>query len=215
MTPTELARRLSLIMVTDEPTADRSLIATVRAALRGGAPAIQLRAKHATAREMVELAQLLLQDTRAAGALLFVNDRLDVALAASADGGHLGQDDLPLAAARRLVPPGFLLGASVETPEQARQAEATGADYLGAGPIFVTDSKPDAGRPIGLDGLAQVVAAVGIPVVAIGGIDPANAVAVRGAGAVGIAVIRAITGAADPERQVRTLLRLMSAPPSG
>ncbi len=211
-----LAERLSLIVLTDEAQArGRSLVEVVRAALRGGAPAVQLRSKNATAREMVELARTLLAETQPTGALLFVNDRVDVALAAGADGAHLGDDDLPLTAARRIVPSGFLLGRSVETPEQARMAERGGADYLGAGPVFATASKPDAGTPIGLEGLRRVAGAVRIPVVAIGGIDHQNAAAVRSAGAAGIAVIRAIMQAEDPEREVRRLLQELATGTAG
>ena len=146
-----LAKRLRLIVVTDpECGAGRSVVDVVRAALRGGAPAIQLRMKDAPAREMAALAGALLVETRRAGALLFVNDRVDVALAAGADGAHVGQDDLPVAAARRIVPPGFLLGVSAETAELARKAEADGADYVGVGPIYATGSKADAGDAVGV-----------------------------------------------------------------
>lgn len=207
-----LADRLSLIVLTDEAQArDGRLLAVVRAALRGGAPAVQLRSKDAPAREMVEFTRLLLAETRSAGALLFVNDRVDVALAAGADGAHLGDDDLPLPAARRIVPPGFLLGRSVETPEQARVAEREGADYLGAGPVFPTGSKPDAGEPIGLARLRHIADAVQIPTVAIGGIDADNTGVVRRAGAVGIAVIRAVMQAEEPEEEVRRLLHELRA----
>jgi thiamine-phosphate pyrophosphorylase len=109
----DLARRLRLIVVTDPDCgAGRDVVEVVRAALRGGAPAIQLRMKDAAAREMTALARALREETRAAGALLFVNDRVDVALAAGADGAHVGQDDLPVAAARRIAPPGLLIGVS-------------------------------------------------------------------------------------------------------
>ncbi len=207
-----LAERLSLIVITDEALAgQRGVVEVVLAALRGGAPAIQLRAKAASAREMVELSRTLLHEIRAAGALLFVNDRVDVALAAGADGAHLGDDDLPLPAARRIVPAGFILGRSADTPEQAAKAEREGADYVGVGPVNATDSKPDAGTPIGIGGVAAVAAVVSIPVLAIGGIDLYAAAALRNAGAAGIAVIRAVMQAADPEEEVRRLLVEMRA----
>jgi thiamine-phosphate pyrophosphorylase len=212
----DLADRLSLIVLTDEAQArDGELLEVVRAALRGGAPAVQVRSKHATGRHMVELTRALLTETHAAGALLFVNDRVDVALAAGADGAHLGDDDLPLPAARRVVPPGFILGRSVETPEQAKVAEREGADYLGAGPVFATESKPDAGEPIGLVSLGRIADAVRIPVVAIGGIELGNAREVRQAGAVGIAVIRAVMQVEEPEEEVRRLLRELAAGAAG
>jgi len=205
---TSLADRLRLIVVTDPSCGEgREIADVVRAALRGGAPGIQLRGKDQPAREQVELARALLAETRPAGALLFVNDRLDVALAAGADGVHLGQDDLPVGAARRIVPAGFLLGISAETPDLALAAERSGADYVGTGPVYATGSKPDAGDAVGLQRIAEVAAAIRIPVVAIGGIDASNAADVVRAGATGIAVISAVMRAADPERATRNLLR--------
>ena len=206
--PDDLARRLELIVVTDARCGEgRKLVDVVRAALRGGAPAIQLRAKTEPARETVALARALREETRAAGALLFVNDRLDVALVAGADGAHVGEDDIPVLAARRIVPPRFLLGRSVETPEQALRAREDGADYVGVGPVYETASKDDAGLPVGLARISAVADAAGVPVVAIGGIDEENAADVARAGAAGVAVIRAVMQAPDPEEAVRELLR--------
>ncbi|WP_420124936.1 thiamine phosphate synthase [Longimicrobium sp.] len=200
--------RLRLIVVTDPDCGDgRTVASVVRAALRGGAPAIQLRMKDATAREMAEVARALLAETRAAGALLFINDRVDVALAVGADGAHVGQDDLPVAAARRIAPPGFLLGVSAETPELARAAEADGADYVGVGPVYVTGSKADAGDAVGAERIARVAAVMRIPVVGIGGITIGNAPPVFHAGAAGVAVISAVMRAADPETAARALMR--------
>jgi thiamine-phosphate pyrophosphorylase len=208
-----LEDRLRLIVVTDPDCGKgRAVVEVVRAALRGGAPAIQLRMKDAPAREMAAVARLLLADTRAADALLFVNDRMDVALAVGADGAHLGQDDLPAAAARRIAPPGFLIGLSAETPELARQAEADGADYVGVGPVYATGSKADAGDAVGTTRIVQVVSAVRIPVVGIGGITIANAGEVVRAGAAGVAVIGAVMRAGDPEAATRALL--IHHPPS-
>ncbi|HZG42127.1 MAG TPA: thiamine phosphate synthase [Longimicrobium sp.] len=202
-----LAERLRLIVVTDADCGGRDLVDVVRAALRGGAPAIQLRMKDGAARDMVEMAQALLAETRPAGALLFVNDRVDVAVIAGADGAHVGQDDLPVGAARRVSPPGFLLGVSAESVELALQAEAEGADYVGVGPVYATGSKADAGEPIGLGRIAEVAAAVKIPVVGIGGIAVGNARAVVESGAAGVAVISAVMRADDPESATRELLR--------
>ena len=209
--PEALARALGLLVVTDEALPPgRDLVATVRAALRGGAGSIQLRAKTAGASEQVELARVLLAETRAAGALLFVNDRVDVALAAGADGAHVGEDDLPVDAARRISPPGFLLGASAATPELALQAEADGADYVGTGPVHATLSKDDAGDAVGTERIAAVAAAVRIPVVGIGGIALSNAAGVVRAGGAGVAVISAVVRAADPEAATRELLRAVT-----
>jgi thiamine-phosphate pyrophosphorylase len=203
----DLRDRLRLIVVTDPDCGpERDVLDVVRAALRGGAPAVQLRMKDASAREMASLARALLVETRAAGALLFINDRVDVALAVGADGAHVGQDDLPVDAARRITPPGFLLGVSAETAELARAAEADGADYVGVGPVYATGSKADAGDAVGVERIAQVAAAVRIPVVGIGGITIANAPAVLHAGAAGVAVISAVMRADDPEAAVRALL---------
>jgi thiamine-phosphate pyrophosphorylase len=206
-----LADRLRLVVITDPGCGEgREIVEVVRAALRGGAPSIQLRGKDQPAREQVALARALLVETRAAGALLFVNDRLDVALAAGADGVHLGQDDLPVEAARRIVPAAFLVGISAETAELALAAERGGADYVGTGPVYATGSKADAGDAVGCGRIAEVAAAVRIPVVAIGGIDAANAGAAAAAGAAGVAVISAVMRAPDPERAARDLLRAVT-----
>jgi thiamine-phosphate pyrophosphorylase len=202
-----LAERLRLIVLTDPDCgAGRDVADVVRAALRGGAPAIQLRMKDASARETAALARALLAETRAAGALLFVNDRVDVALAVGADGAHVGQDDLPAAAARAITPPGFLIGVSAETVDLALQAQADGADYVGVGPVYATGSKADAGEAVGLERIGEVAAAVRIPVVGIGGIAVGNAAGVIHAGAAGVAVISAVMRAGDPEAAVRALL---------
>jgi thiamine-phosphate pyrophosphorylase len=210
--PNPLTARLRLMVITDSAVGPgRSLVGVVQAVLRGGAPAIQLRAKTHSAREMVELAAVLAPVIRATDALFIVNDRVDVALAVGADGAHLGDDDLPLAAARRIVPPTFILGRSVETPEQAKLAEAQAADYLGVGPVYPTESKADAGRPVSPDRVAAVAASVQIPVVGIGGIDIRGARAVAEAGAAGVAVIRAAMQADDPEAAARALLQEVAA----
>jgi thiamine-phosphate pyrophosphorylase len=202
----DLRERLRLIVVTDPDCGGRSVVDVVRAALRGGAPAIQLRMKDAPAREMAEVARALLAQTRAAEALLFINDRVDVALAVGADGAHVGQDDLPVAAARGIAPRGFLLGVSAETAELARAAEADGADYVGVGPVYATGSKADAGDAVGCQRIAQVAEVVRIPIVGIGGITFDNAPPVIHAGAAGVAVISAVMRADDPEAAVRALM---------
>ncbi|HEY63187.1 MAG TPA: thiamine phosphate synthase [Caldilineae bacterium] len=200
----------TLYVITDRRVAgERSILDVVRAAIAGGASVIQLREKEATTREMIELGQALHEITRAAGIPLIVNDRVDVALAIDAEGVHVGQDDMPAAIARRLIGPDRILGVSARTVEEAVQAERDGADYLGVGDIYGTPTKPDAGEPIGVAGVAAITRAVSIPVVGIGGITPANAAAVIEAGAVGVAVISAVVGAADPEaaaRQLRTIV---------
>lgn len=201
-----LARRLRLYVLTDEGLSrGRPTDQVVAEAIAGGATAIQLRGKDWGGRRLVEVGHRLRALTREAGVLFFVNDRLDVALAVGADGVHLGQDDLPLAEARRIAGPDFLIGISVEDEAQALAAEAGGADYLGAGTVYPTGSKADAGEPIGLDGLARIARRVRIPVVAIGGIHAGNAPDVMRAGAAGVAVISAVVAAPDVRAAARAL----------
>jgi thiamine-phosphate pyrophosphorylase len=137
---------------------------------------------------------------------LIVNDRLDVALACGASGVHLGQGDLPVPAVRRILGPGGKIGVSVNTPGEARRAEREGADYVGAGPAFATATKETDLPVLGPEGIAGIRRAVGVPVVAIGGIGAANAAAMARAGADGIAVVSAILGAPDA-RQAAAELR--------
>jgi thiamine-phosphate pyrophosphorylase len=197
--------KLAVVAITD-PRASIGMLAAAEAALRAGVGALQLRWKDAVARDLLALADALRSRTREAGALLLVNDRVDVALAAGADGAHLGDDDLPLSVARRITPPGFILGRSVDNPDEAERAENEGADYVGLGPIFRTASKGDAPPPIGVEGVAAVRRRVHIPIVAIGGIEIGNAAALIGAGAAGVAVIAAIMSSDDPEGAARRLL---------
>lgn len=182
------------------------LVRPVERALAAGTPAVQLRSKLGNTRRDFALALRLRESTRQAGALFFVNDRLDLALAADADGVHLGDDDLPVGAARRIAPPGFLIGFSAASAAEARQAEADGADYLGFGPVYPTGSKADAGVPRGVAELERVAKAVRIPTVGIGGIDATLAAEVVGAGAAGVAVIRALLGTAYPGAAAAALL---------
>lgn len=207
---------LRLIVLTDrELAAPRPVEDIVAACLAAGAPAIQLRDKNATARALLEQATRLLRLTRRHRALLFLNDRLDVALAAGADGVHLGPADLPIAAARRAAPPPFLIGYSTDDPAEARRAAAAGADYIGCGAVFGTTTKDVGGERIGLERLAQVVRAVDIPVIGIGGIGPENAAETLRTGAAGVAVIRAVMGAQDPGKAVRELLAAFAGTSGG
>ena len=202
-----------MTVITDEVLArPRALSGVVREALAGGAPTIQLRLKSASARELLEAAQTLMPIVRSAGALFIVTDRLDVALAAGADGVHLGPDDLPVKDVRRVadarsgVADTFIVGYSTDTTDEAARAEAEGADYLGVGAVYATANKSDAGDVIGLEGLRRVVKAVSIPVVAIGGITPERAPAVAKTGACGSATIGAVMSATEPAEAVRELL---------
>jgi thiamine-phosphate pyrophosphorylase len=202
-----LARRLRLIVITDESVAaPRPVERIVTEALEAGAPAIQLRGKSLTARELLASALRLRELTRRHQALLFVNDRADVALAAHADGVHLGPDDIPVHAVRASVPPDFLVGFSTDDPEVAAAAVRDGADYLGCGTVYPTAHKSEAGDVIGLARLDAVAAAVSVPVIGIGGITVDRAAEVAQTGAAGIAVIGAVMGAEDPAEAVRGLL---------
>lgn len=202
-----LAEQLAVIAITDPDCGyGRELVTVVRAALRGGVRAVQLRAKHESTRDQVELGRRLRVETSDVGALLFVNDRVDVAMVIGADGVHVGDDDLPLRAVRAIVPADFIVGRSVDTAEEARTAEDEGATYVGAGPVLGTPSKLDAAPPIGVIGIQRIAEATTLPVVAIGGIDATNAEAVSRAGASGIAAIRALMLAPDPEAAARKLV---------
>jgi thiamine-phosphate pyrophosphorylase len=198
-----LARvRLYVITAAEDP-AER-VLATVRAACDAGAEVVQLRRKGEEARLTLGLAERCREITAAGSTLLVVNDRLDIAMAAGADGVHLGQDDLPVSTARRLWPQG-LVGRSTHSLGQALAAQAEGADYIGVGPVWTTPTKP--GRPaVGLE-LVRAVAAAGlrIPWVAIGGVDAARVGEVLGAGALAVAVVRAVSAAGDPRAAARSL----------
>jgi thiamine-phosphate pyrophosphorylase len=198
-----------LYAIVDPLDTGRSPIDLAAALLAGGARLLQLRLKAAPARELLEVARAVLPLARQAGALLIVNDRPDVARAAGADGVHLGQDDLPVAAARAVLGTGGIVGVSTHSVEQARAATAAGADYLGVGPVFETTSKVGALAARGLELVRAVRATVTPPLVAIGGITPGTAPDVRAAGADAVAMIAALVRAPDVAAAVReTLARL-------
>lgn len=199
---TDLRKQLELYVIVSGSTP----IEVVRAALQGGAGAIQWREKRLDLPTQVRIATQMRDLCRECGALFLVNDRVDLALAIEADGCHVGQEDLPVPLARRLLGPGKLIGTSCETAEEARRAEAEGCDYIGSGPVYATPSKADAGDPYGPAVIERVTAATRLPVVGIGGIAPGTAAPVIAAGAVGVAVISAVTGAPDPLAASRALL---------
>ena len=195
--------RWRLCVITDESASrGRSHIEIAAAAIRGGADVIQLRDKTASGGTLYRIALALRSLTREAKVPLIVNDRLDIALAADADGVHLGQKDLPASVARRILGPGRILGVSAETLAEALLAEKDGADYLGVGPVFeARKTKADAGEPLGLERIALVRKHCRLPIVAIGGIDAQNARRVREAGADSAAVISAIARAISSGRR--------------
>ena len=177
----------SLYVITDREVAGgRPLTEVVQAAVAGGATVVQLREKATSTREMIELGRALHAVTRSAGVPLIVNDRVDVALAIDAEGVHVGQEDMPAPLARRLIGPDRILGVSAGTVAEARQAEADGADYIGVGDVFGTPSKPDAGVPIGVEGLAEIAGSVPAPTVGIGGITREDGARVNQGGAAGL-----------------------------
>src|SRR5438552_238859 len=188
-----------LILVTDRRATERDLATVVEAALDAGLPAVQLREKDLPGRPLLALAERLRAATARTGALLFVNDRIDVALAAGADGVQLGTGSVPVEVARRLLPPGALVGVSTHAPGEA----ATAADFGLFGPVWETPSKAGAQ---GAARLGDAVRAAAIPVLAIGGVTAERVPAVRAAGAAGVAVIRAILAAPDPGAATRALL---------
>ena len=196
-----------LVLVTDRnATGGRDLGDVVGAALDAGLPAVQLRDRDLPGRPLLALAERLRELTKRAGALLLVNDRVDVAVAAGADGVHLGSTSMPVDVARRLLPPGALVGVSTHTvPEVA----AATADFAFFGPVHATPSKAAFGPPQGVPRLREAVATARVPVLAIGGITRLHIPEVRGAGAAGVAVIRAILSADDPGGATRALLEAL------
>ena len=201
---------LSLYLVTDRrQTRGRALIDTVHAALDGGARAVQLREKDLLGAELLRLATELRDLTVRYGAAFFVNDRVDVALAAGADGVHLGQNAIPPVTARRLLGSDRLIGVSTHTSAEVARAIEAGADFVVFGPVYWTPSKTPFGAPRGLEELASITACAQVPVLAIGGISAERVADVRSAGASGVAVISAIMSAEDPARAARELLAAM------
>lgn len=189
---------LRLYLVTDEYClpSGRNLFDAVEEALQAGVTLVQYREKNGPGKSMLEKSRKLIALCHKYNVPLLVNDRLDIALLSGADGVHLGQDDIPVAEARRLAGENFLIGATAHNVEEALAAEAAGADYLGCGAVFATHTKKDT-VPLGLDGLQAIRKAVRIPIVGIAGITPDNYRLVLGTGANGIAVVSAILGAPD------------------
>jgi thiamine-phosphate pyrophosphorylase len=201
----------TLYLVTDPELARaRALPEVVAAAVRGGVTLVQLRDKHAGARALLETARALQAVLDPLGVPLIVNDRVDVAHAAGV-GCHVGQTDLPAAAARAIVGPDAILGLSLDDPDQVGEIDRELVDYVAYGPFAATATKADAGKPVGPDGLAAVAKRILLPLVAIGGIDAGNAAAAVRAGADGIAVISAIMAADDPEAASRALRAAIDA----
>jgi len=186
-----------------------SLIKNISDALDGGARLIQYRDKNSTRREMYDNAKRLREITVQRGATLMINDQIDLALAVGADGVHLGQNDLPLWVARKVLGKSALIGISTHSLSEAIQAETDGADYIGLGPIFATDTKADAAAPLGIAAMTAVKKAVQIPLYAIGGIQLTHLPQIFSAGADGVAAISAFAG--DVQSHVQAWLKVISA----
>ncbi|MFH1931582.1 MAG: thiamine phosphate synthase [Pseudomonadota bacterium] len=181
-----------------------------RLAIAGGADTIQYRQKSGSTREMIEIARNMKRLCSEAGVTFIVNDRLDVAIAAEADGVHLGQDDFPIPMARDLLGEGRIIGGSAATLDEARKCLSEGAGYVGFGPVYPTSSKDDAGPVSGIDILKQVVEVIPLPIIAIGGVSAENIPDVMRAGAHGIAVISAVCCQDDPEEATRALYQTLN-----
>ena len=199
---------LLLYAVTDRAwTGGQPLARQVEAALQNGATCLQLREKALDPAAFREEARQMAALCRRYGVPLIINDNVEVALACGAAGVHLGQQDMPIAQARRMAGPDLILGASAHTVQEALEAQAAGADYLGVGAVFSTSTKADA-SPLPLTTLREICAAVSIPVVAIGGITETNLLQLTGCGAAGVAVVSAIFGAPDPGAATARLVQL-------
>lgn len=199
---------LLLYAVTDRAwTGSQPLARQVEAALQNGATCLQLREKALDPAAFREEARQMALLCGRYGVPLIINDNVEVALACGAAGVHLGQQDMPIAQARRMAGPDLILGASAHTVQEALEAQAAGADYLGVGAVFSTSTKADA-SPLPLTTLREICAAVSIPVVAIGGITETNLLQLTGCGAAGVAVVSAIFGAPDPGAATARLVRL-------
>lgn len=202
-----LRRALRLYLIADTSLAsDAALPDAVDAALRGGVTLVQLRAEGRSTLDQLRLARALRERCRPHGVPLVVNDRADIALAAEADGihvGHIGVEDLPPDDARRILGPEAIVGVSLDTAAEARAAERSGASYVSGGPVYATRTKPDAGAPAGPALVTLLRAATALPVVAIGGIAAAHVPALIRAGASGVCVAAGILRAEDPEAAAR------------
>ena len=206
----ECLKNFKLYAITDLKAENPQILEQIKGALRGGVDMVQLRSKTLSDHALFKLGEKMRMLTRQMKKLFIVNDRVDLALLLDADGVHLGQDDLSIASARRILGKnGKIIGRSTHSLKQAMKAEREGADYIGFGPIFGTPTKPTY-QPIGLKPIHQVMKRVRIPVVCIGGIERSNIDKVINAGAQRIAVVRAIFSTADPYQAALHLKGLMN-----
>lgn len=204
-----MTRGLGRLHVLTDARGGPAALAVVERAVAAGAPVVQVRAKDCTDRVLHDFARAVVEICAGTGTTCLVNDRVDVALAVGADGTHLGADDLPIAAARKVAGPGHLIGGTAREPVRARQLVAEGADYLGVGPAYVTTTKTGLPDPLGPAGIAAVARAVDVPVIAIGGVTAARVPELVAAGVWGVAVVGAVSAAPDPGAATRELLRAL------
>ncbi len=197
----------TLYLITDRKQTKPPLPEAVRLALEGGVRAVQLREKDLPIRELLLLAQKMRAITREFNAKLFINDRVDIAVAVDADGVHLGHESMPPDAVRKIVGKKMLVGVSTHTHAEAIAAEKGGADFITFGPLFDTPSKRQYGAPAGIDALRAVKPQIGVPVFGLGGIKPENLRDVMNAGADGIAMISAVFGAEDIKTSAAKIIR--------
>lgn len=199
-----LKNQLRLYLVTDPQfCAKIGVVETVRRAVAGGVTMVQLRDKNATTAQRIDLAIALKTALRGTGVPVLINDDVAAAVAADADGAHIGQGDMPPAKARAVLGPDKILGLSCETSQTVRGADPFLVDYLGLGPVFGTATKTDHAQPTGFDGLTQLIALSPLPNVAIGGLKPDHIDGIRACGADGMAVVSAIFGQPDPQAAAR------------
>lgn len=197
---------LKLYLVTEESVPLDQLLTIVEEAIKGGVTCVQLREKTNSGKLFFEKAVKLKELTSRYEVPLYINDRVDIALATNADGIHVGQEDLPIAEIKRIVPPTMLVGVSAGTVEEALAAEKDGADYIGVGAVFPTKSKDNA-KLLPTGELERIIAAVSIPVVAIGGIKLENIVEIRDSGIAGVAVVSEIMKAENPCEAAEALIK--------
>ncbi|MFW5802303.1 MAG: thiamine phosphate synthase [Verrucomicrobiota bacterium] len=200
-----------LYLATDSKyLAGRESIPLIAACIERGVTAVQLRDKQATSRELHDLGGQLLDVTRSYGVPLIINDRVDIMLSLGAEGVHVGRDDLPLESVRMLAPKA-IVGSTAKTVKDVREAEMAGADYVGVGPVFATETKEQAGPVLGPDGVREIAAASHLPCVAIGGINETNVTRLAGTGVAGVCVIAGILDQDDPGEAASLLRWLMEA----
>ncbi len=199
----------SLYLVTDDKLCHGDFFETIEAAIEGGVSIVQLREKQLDTRPFYERASRLEEITNAAGIPLIINDRIDIALAIDADGVHIGQSDMPLNTARKLLGNDFIIGVSVSSSEEAKLAENGGADYIAISPIWATPTKTDTPRAVGIEGCGEIVEAVDLPCIGIGGIKASNAGEVIRSGCEGVAVVSSIMSCASPKDNAIQLRKII------